>query len=66
MAKNFQTSFYRMGTDSMRMVYVNFHNSICLSDFSEGVGGGGVSEGYPLSSNSTGTAGNFQMPLLGW
>ena len=46
MAWNFQTPFYRMGTDSLRMVYVNFHKSICLRDFSgsgEGVvGRGGV------------------------
>ena len=34
MAWNFQTPFYRMGTDSLRMVYVNFHKSICLRDFS--------------------------------
>ena len=26
--------FYRMDTDSLRMVYVNFHKSICLRDFS--------------------------------
>ena len=31
--------FYRIGTDSLRMVYVNFHKSICLRDFS-GRGGG--------------------------
>ena len=34
MAWNFQTPFYRMDTDSLRMVYVNFHKSICLRDFS--------------------------------
>ena len=31
---NFQTPFYRIVTDSLRMVYVNFHKSICLRDFS--------------------------------
>merc|ERR1711888_521921 len=30
---NFQTPFYRIVTDSLRMVYVNFHKSICLRHF---------------------------------
>ena len=34
MAWNFQMPFYRMDTDSLRMVYVNFHKAICLRDFS--------------------------------
>ena len=33
-AWNFQTPFYRMNTDSLRMVYVNFHRPICDRDFS--------------------------------
>ena len=30
----FHASFYKMDTDSLRMIYVNFHKSICLRDFS--------------------------------
>ena len=33
-AWNIQTPFYRMDTDSLRMVYVNFHKPICPRDFS--------------------------------
>ena len=33
-ASNFQMSFYRMEAGSLRMVYVYFHKSICLRDFS--------------------------------
>ena len=32
-AWNFQTPFYRMDTDSLRMVYVNFHRPISHRDF---------------------------------
>ena len=33
-AWNIQTPLYRMDTDSLRMVYVNFHKPICHRDFS--------------------------------
>ena len=65
MAWNFQMPFYRMGTDSLRMVYVNFHKSICLRDFS-GRGGysrGGYSQLRALSPNSSEMAWNFQTPF---
>ena len=62
MAWNFQTPFYRMGTDRLRMVYVNFHKSICLRDFS-GRGRGGYSQLWALSPNSSETAWNFQTPF---
>ena len=29
-AWNFQMPFYKMDTDSLRMIYLNFHNPICL------------------------------------
>ena len=33
-AWNFQTPFYRVNTDRLKMVYVNFHRPICHRDFS--------------------------------
>ena len=57
-AWNFQTSFYRMDTDTLRMVYVNFHKPICIRDFSVGRGGSG--RRIWLSLNSSETAWNFQ------
>ena len=63
MAWNFQTPFYRMGTDMLRMVYVNFHKSICLRDFSGSGGGLGGRGGSPLSPNSSETGWNFQTPF---
>ena len=61
MAWNFTTPFYRMNTDSLRMVYVNFHKSFCIRDFSGRGGLGG--RGSPLSPNSSETGWNFQTPF---
>ena len=44
-AWNFITPFYRMGTDSLRMVYVIFHKSIYLRDISMRRRQGGVVRG---------------------
>ena len=61
-AWNIQTPFYRMDTDNLMMVYVNFHNPICPRDFSGG-GGEGLAGRYCLSLNYSRTAWNFQTPL---
>ena len=61
-AWNIQTPFYRMDTDNLRMVYINFHNPICPRDFSGG-GGEGLAGRYCLSLNYFWTAWNFQTPL---
>ena len=62
-AWNFQTPFYRMGTGSLRMVYVIFHKSICHRDFTGRGGVGGCCGGGALSPNSSETAWNFQTPF---
>ena len=50
-AWNFQTPFYRMGTGSLRMVYVIFHKSICHRDFSGRGGLGGVVGGCVVAEH---------------
>ena len=52
-----------MNDTRLKMVYVNFHKSICLRDFSGRGGGLGGRGGSPLSPNSSETGWNFQTPF---
>ena len=60
-AWNFQTPFYRVDTDSLRMVCIHFYKHICIRDFSGGAGEF-LAEYFSLP-NSSRTAWNFQTPL---
>ena len=51
---------YMMEAGSLRVIYLNFHKSICPREFYERGGGPG---GNPLSPNSSETAWNFKMPF---
>ena len=62
MTCNFQMPFYRMDTNSLKVVYVNFHKPICHWEFF-GEGRRGKGGGSTLSSNSSEMAWNFQMPF---